>query len=583
MAYYGITTPLDVSANNPNANHLGNPGSAQTIAKPTPTNTLAGIQAGITSAQNQANTIQTGVNNLPPASSSPSPTPATTPSSTPTSSSTPTTTADTILQAYLSSLKPTNTELGLQSQLNDLQTQQNNLGINEQQGDLNIDTNPIPLEFQTGQKAALGRQYGIQNQTNAVNQQTIGQKLALEQAKRQSGVDVTKALLEANKPISESYGAQLVNPITGQTINQGLFGAGSTGGTGVNPVTGLSPTATSADILGYLTQNGVQTTRYNMPGLINAVQNGATAQDIISGKVNVASQTSAGTSGSTYKLNPLTGQYEQPNPATASKISSPILGTPSSQTGAYQAGQLTKLLQSQGKTADDATLQGLWKQYGTGGTYANDMAHNSAIYNAMQGNSTSTSQSDPNNLPSPTTYAQKDFNKDFTSGGLSDKINAQNTAIGHLTAAFDLAKQMENWSLQPANKGKNFLATELGKAAVQNYQLAHGMSSAELASAYGQGTGGERDAMSVLGDSNSSPEQLRGFVQTSAQLLSSKILSNIQQYKTAYGQNAQLNLNWFVSPQNVQSLASVGIIIKKVGNEVGAYKVGADGSATKLN
>lgn len=51
----------------------------------------------------------------------------------------------------------------------------------------------------------------------------------------------------------------------------------------------------------------------------------------------------------------------------------------------YQAGQLTTLLQSQGKTADSATLQNLWTQYGDGTPYNNDTAHNSIIYSKLGG------------------------------------------------------------------------------------------------------------------------------------------------------------------------------------------------------
>lgn len=476
----------------------------------------------------------------------------------------------------LSQMSPA--ETNAQQQLNQLQA-------NTTQGQFNVSQQPIAQGFISGQQAAM------QNQAN-IAQLPLQNQLALAQQQRQMALTAAQTGLQATMPTSLGYGASLVNPISGTTVNGGIFGntpgSQSSGNTGISPQTGLQPNASTADILGYLAQHGINANRYDAPGYINAIQNGATAQDIISGQAGVAGQRSAAQSGSGYGLNPLTGQYEQRAGGTVGgspSITGGILGSQNNNTstgvGSYHAGQLTSLLQSQGKTADNSTLQNLWSQYGNGGAYSNDVTHNSQIYNAMNGGHNQQSNS-PATLPPPTTYAQKAFAQDFTSGGLSDKINAQNTAIGHLTAAYDLAQQMNNWSLQPGNAGKNWLATTEGKAAVDNYKLAHGMSSSELASAYGQGTGGERDAMSVLGNSNASPAQIKGFVQTSGALLSSKILSNIQQFKTAYGQNSPFNLSWFISPQNQQSLAGIGIQIHQSGNNVGAYQRQSDGSYKQI-
>lgn len=85
----------------------------------------------------------------------------------------------------------------------------------------------------------------------------------------------------------------------------------------------------------------------------------------------------------------------------ASNITPPSNTLPANQTAptGYQAGQLTSLLKTQGKTADDSTLNSLWSQYGNGGTYANDTAHNSVIYGKMNSGSTgSTPPTNPNGL-----------------------------------------------------------------------------------------------------------------------------------------------------------------------------------------
>lgn len=99
-------------------------------------------------------------------------------------------------------------------------------------------------------------------------------------------------------------------------------------------------------------------------------------------------------------LGSATGGYYTYDPITGATtpINSPFGGTGGGGTGTggtggtstYQAGQLTTLLQSQGKTADDATLKSLWSQYGSGGTYTNDKAHNAVIYDAMTGGGATT-------------------------------------------------------------------------------------------------------------------------------------------------------------------------------------------------
>ena len=450
---------------------------------------------------------------------------------------------------------------------------------------LNVEGQPIAQGFISGQQAAIAKQSALDRTGITNDQQTLQQRLATAQARQQSAIDVAKSIADYSKPTSVALGSSLVNPITGATISSGALGSGQ--GTGISPQTGLPQTASGADILGYLVQNGVPITRYNTLALVTAVQNGATAQDIISGKVNVASQTAAGTSGSSYKLNPLTGQYIQPNPST----SSPVLGTPSSGSGAYQAGQLTKLLQSQGQVpqgqaAPDSLLKSLWAKYGDGSTYQNNTADNSKIYNAINGGQSASSASSvggntasaPNDLPTPTNYAQKAYSIDFTSGGLSDRINAQNTAVGHLSLALQIGQDLQNFQLQPANAGKNFWESATGKADLNNYNQVHVLSADELSAAYGADTGSERTLNAAIGGANSSPQQIRDYAKTASQALTSKILSNIQQYKTAYGQNAPLNLAWFINPGNQNNLKQLGIVFQQNGNEVGAYQMQPDGS-----
>lgn len=189
---------------------------------------------------------------------------------------------------------------------------QNQTDINNLQNSLrtaytNTDNQSIPLDFITGQQKQL--------QSSEANLEApLQAQAALLQAKRTANLDASKfavqtasdqlsALRDISKPVSLSYGGELVNPVSGATINGGAFGSTSgTTGTGIDPSTGLSPTASTSDILGYLSTNGIDITRYSGPGLINAVQNGATAQDILSGRGAaaglIAGDTAAGSAGS---------------------------------------------------------------------------------------------------------------------------------------------------------------------------------------------------------------------------------------------------------------------------------------------
>lgn len=201
---------------------------------------------------------------------------------------------------------------------------------------------PQSAEFKNADETALSNQ-------NAVQEKSLSDQIANEEAVRQAKMTSAETVAELEKPESLTYGATYVDPTTGQTINGGVFGSGATGAAGaanINPATGLSPTASNSDIMGYLAQNGVDVTRYDAPGLLNAIENGATAQDIISGKANVAAniknaglvntavtQTTSGTATTNTLANPLgTGGT---NFGTANGSSAPTtnLGTGSTPNG----------------------------------------------------------------------------------------------------------------------------------------------------------------------------------------------------------------------------------------------------------
>lgn len=259
---------------------------------------------------------QTGQPNTPSTPSTP-----TTPSTpvTPSTPSTPTTPASG--NSYLDQV--TALEQLSPAEVND-QTQLNQLQANATQGQFNVSQQPIAQGFISGQQSAM------QTQAN-IAQQPLQNQLALAQSQRQAALSAAQTALDYQKPTALAYGSSLINPVTGATINGGVFGnASSSSANNVNSSTGLTSASSTADIMGYLAKNGVNVTRYDAPGLINAVQNGATAQDIISGKANVA----GAISGAGVAFNPATGGFQQKMPslgssgATSSGYSAP---TPSGQ------------------------------------------------------------------------------------------------------------------------------------------------------------------------------------------------------------------------------------------------------------
>lgn len=203
------------------------------------------------------------------------------------------------LNAYKSSLAPTADQVQNTTDINNIES-----GL--RQASTNAEGQAIPLDFITGQQKRL--------QDTATNLETpLVANGNLLQAKQQAAIDASKAALDSastkleayrdiNKPVTLGYGGSIVNPSTGAVTVPAFGGTGgSSGGAGINPTTGLQPTASTADILGYLAANGVDATRYNIQGLLSAVQNGATADDIINGRgaaagVKAAAVTSANAS-----------------------------------------------------------------------------------------------------------------------------------------------------------------------------------------------------------------------------------------------------------------------------------------------
>lgn len=301
-----IYPPANINA----ANQLNNPSGIATIAAATAGPTGSGTGSG---------------SGLPAAPVVP---PVTTPPTTPAA---PQTYQDAVT-AYGASYQPTQQENDLNNQLATLQS---------------ADEANAAREMSTGGSVeAINANDQAEQATHAAQEDNLTRKIAILQANRQTAATGAETVAELEKPISLSSltGAELVSP-TGQVLNAGALGTPS-GSANINPATGLSPTASGSDILGYLGASGIDITKYDTPALISAIQNGATAQDIISGKANVAAniknaglvntavtQTTSGTATTNTLANPLgTGGT---NFGTANGSSAPTtnLGTGSTPNG----------------------------------------------------------------------------------------------------------------------------------------------------------------------------------------------------------------------------------------------------------
>lgn len=226
-----------------------------------------------------------------------------------------------LLSKYQQDLLPTSTMTDLQKQAADLEAARRT-------SDTAVDGEGINVGAKTGYESLIDKQ--SLDKENAAQAQ-----YAIAQQQQQAVASGDEAAIESAKGVPVSYLGSIYNPLSGQTTG-GLSSASGSGAGTPNPATGLTSGSSSQDVLGYLAANGVDVTRYNTVGLLNAVQNGATAQDIIAGKVNVAAQTAAATSASSsgagYVLGP-DGNYVQPNASASASYPPSNFGTPAASSG----------------------------------------------------------------------------------------------------------------------------------------------------------------------------------------------------------------------------------------------------------
>ena len=111
--------------------------------------------------------------------------------------------------------------------------------------------------------------------------------------------------------------------------------------------------------------------------------------------------------------------------------------------------------------------------------------------------------------------------KDFATGKQGDIVRSMNTAIDHMDTARELITRLPNGQYPLANEIATRFAKNIGDPNVTNFETMRDILAKEVTKAIvaNGGTGGERDeAAKKLGNA-SSPEQLRGALDTYAKLL----------------------------------------------------------------
>lgn len=125
----------------------------------------------------------------------------------------------------------------------------------------------------------------------------------------------------------------------------------------------------------------------------------------------------------------------------------------------------------------------------------------------------------------------------FTSGEQSKKINALNTAIGHLDQLGTAIDGLGNSDVQIVNRAKNWLTTQFGGASVNNFDTIKDALSGEVSNVLsnsGATVSGIADAKQHIKDAGS-PAQLAGYLKTQIPILGSKLSSYEYQYHQAMG------------------------------------------------
>lgn len=155
-----------------------------------------------------------------------------------------------------------------------------------------------------------------------------------------------------------------------------------------------------------------------------------------------------------------------------------------------------------------------------------------------------------------TQYASRQaLRTNFESGKYSQNINSLNTAVGHLADIPTNFDKLGNGFLTPGNAIKNTIGGWFGFGAPTSAKTNINAAAGELASTFRSG-GATEAAISDLGniDANSSPSQMKNYVQTSVNLLASRLNALQETYASGMGKAPASS---FLSPTASTALSNL--------------------------
>lgn len=151
--------------------------------------------------------------------------------------------------------------------------------------------------------------------------------------------------------------------------------------------------------------------------------------------------------------------------------------------------------------------------------------------------------------------ARASLQTNFASGKYSQNVNALNTAIGHLNDLATNFASLGNSGFTPFNWVKNTAAQTFGSGSITSAATNIQASVGELATVF-KGSGATDQEISNLGTigPNSSPAQAKSFIQTSINLLASRLQALTDTYTSGMGKPPATS---FLSQTNVDRLEAL--------------------------
>lgn len=151
----------------------------------------------------------------------------------------------------------------------------------------------------------------------------------------------------------------------------------------------------------------------------------------------------------------------------------------------------------------------------------------------------------------------------FTSGKYSQNINSLNTAIGHITDILSNTKGLGNIGFTPYNHAKNTIESIFGAGNIGGASLNIQAATSELASVF-KGSGATDQEITALGSINSasSPDQVKHYIETATQLLSSRLQALNDTYAAGMGKAPTKSFLSLTSQQGLLNLQKSGLNIQ---------------------